>query len=1058
MRIVIKKWYLLFLFCFGLSGLAWLHGQPIQNRISGVVTDSKGEELIGVSVLEVGTSNGTTTNANGEYSIVISSKPSKLRFSYIGFKEEEFEVSVSNPTVNVMLTDNTEALDEVVVIGYGTTTRRDLTSAVSSIKSDALNKVVSSDISSALKGKASGIRVYSTTGAPGAESAITIRGGSSIQKSNAALVIIDGTPGSLSDVAPEDVQSIEILKDAASTAIYGARASNGIILVTTKSGSLGKPVITARASYGYQNAVNKLERISAEQYLRITRTSLARSPFIRLLDASHPVGGGNTDSSVWSTRYLQDGEQVPTGWHSMIDPVNANRTLIFQDNNLEDLFFQGGNIYDAYVSVNGGSDRVKYLTSVSYTDDGGFVPQSNWNNLTARANLSIKLNKKLTLNTNLSASNSNSDRINNENTIFANGIHLARTMRDVMIDGTVPGGKDTNIRNPFFIVDNLIYNNRTFRFSGKIGLQWDIIDGLYAKADAYYAPYFSHREYFEKKNVFNQGRDARYFGNQNQTSQFEFTLNYNKQLSELHKINAVLGTSALAYNDYLYSSSAKGGSRDDIITLNVATEYVGASSSRTREHLNSVFGRINYGFANKLNTSISLRSDGSSALSAGNKWRFFPGISAGYIISEEEFMKNIDWLSLAKLRASYGMTGNNNVGRYDYQGLWSLNNSYDGEAAGSPSTIPNNDLRWERSTQFDIGFDLAFLKNRINFNADYYRKVTSDLLFSVPIPNTSGFGSITQNVGKVLFWGLEGNLSAVIIDNKDFSWNVGANISYNLNRVLELPDNGQDKHRIGGLSFSDNPEYGVGGIAEGERMYGVIGYKVEKILDTDEQAQNARYDQRAAGWDPKTKTYIRGRKIAGDYEWMDKNNDSQITEIDQYVLGYLVPPTTGGFNTTLRYKNFEFYTLFDFAMGHVIYDRQISYLMGLNDDGFLTPTREILDTWRKPGDVDKVKYARVDISDGAATGQWNHMRTSDMNVFKGDYLSLREVKLSYSLPSDFMRRMKLISMNVYLSGRNLYYFTKYPGYTTEYSGSGRNSSDSNYPLPRIFSIGTQITF
>lgn len=1054
----IKFLGILFLLNLGSHYFLMANNQQIERRVTGRVTDAKGEELIGVNVMEEGTANGAITDINGTYAITLTTEQPKLKFSYVGFKEKIVDIDANDNIVNVTLNDDTGLLDEVIVIGYGTTTRRDLTAAVSQVKADDLNKVVSTDISSALKGKAAGIRVFNTTGAPGSQSNITIRGGSSIQRSNAALVIIDGIPGSLSSVAPEDVQSIEILKDAASTAIYGARASNGIILVTTKSGSTGKVIITARTSYGYQNAVNKLDRISTEQYLKIARTAIARSPFVRLLDTSHPAGGGNTASSVWSTRYLGEDETIPAGWNTMIDPVNPSRTLIFQENYLEDQFFAGGNIFDAHVSIRGGSDRVKYLTSLSYTDDGGFVPNSNWRNLTARSNISIKLNNNFTFTSNLSASNSISDRINNENAIFANGIHLAPTIRNRMDDGTIPGGKDTSIRNPFFIVDNLIYNNRIFRFTGKVGLQWDIIDGLYAKADAYYAPYFSHREYFEKKNIYNQGRDAHYFGDIDQTSQFEFTLNYDKQFNEKHKINTVLGASSLAYNDYLYSARARGGSRDDIITLNASTEYTGASSSRSRENLNSVFGRVTYGFNNKFNTSISLRADGSSALSAGNKWRYFPGISAGYIISEEQFMNSIDWISLFKVRTSYGMTGNNNVGRYDYQGIWSLNSSYNGEAAGSPSTIPNKDLMWERSTQFDVGVDLAFLNNKINFNADYYHKITSDLLFSVPIPNTSGFGSITQNVGKVLFWGLEANLNTVIINNKDFGWDFGANISYNLNKVLELPDNGQGKNRIGGLSFSNTPEYGVGGIAEGERMYGVIGYKVERIIDNDAEAQAARYDERAAGWDPKTKTYIKGRKIAGDYEWADKNDDNKITEIDQFVLGYLIPTTTGGFNTTFRYKKFELYTLFDYALGHVIYDRQVSYLMGLNDDGFLLPTKDILNTWRKEGDAEKVKYARVDMSDGAATGQWNHMRTSNMNVFKGDYLALREMKLSYNLPLDICGKLKLSAMNVYVSGRNLYYFTAYPGYSTEYSGSSRNSADSNYPLPRVYSFGAQITF
>lgn len=1024
------------------------------DNIKGIVIDDAGVPLIGASITIKDIPGGSITDLEGNFDV-------KARYgdilvvSYLGYNTKE--VKVTDAQLTIVMSESHNVLDELVVIGYGTTTKRDLTSAISQVKSDDLNRVVSSNISSALKGKTTGLRVHSASGAPGRQAEITIRGGSSVQKSNSALVIVDGIPSSLANVSPEDVESIEILKDAASTAIYGSRASNGIVLVTTKSGKKGKPTVTARVSYGYQNAARKLNRVSTEQYLQLTRTAISRSPFINMLDAAHPAGGGNTASSVWSTRYLNEGETVPRGWKSMADPVRRGKTLVYQDNDLQDDFLDGGSIINAYASVAGGTEGMKYMTSFSYIKDMGFVPSSNWDNLTARANFTIDLSPTVRLHTNMSATRSYADRINNETDIFARGIHLAPTIRDKMQDGSIPGGKDTSIRNPFFITKNVVYNNLTFNFSGKVGLEWDIIEGLTARADVTYSPYYTHREFFEKKNVYNEGRDAQYFGDINQTTQFEGTLNYERQLSEKHKISALVGGAMLSYNIYPYSAKAKGGSRDDIITLNASTEYLGASSSREKERLNSFFGRMSYGFDNRWNTTLSFRGDGSSVLSS--KWKFFPGVSTGYVLSEEEFIKNISWLDLTKVRVSYGLTGNNNVlGRYAYQGLWSLNSSYNGEAVGTPSSIANKDLKWETTTQFDAGVDFAFFRNRLNVNADYYRKVTKDLLFNVPLPNTSGFGSIEQNYGTVLFWGLETSVSAVVINTKDLGLEVGANISYNMNKIKKLPNNGQYKNRIGGASFPDEPEASVGGLAEGDRMYGVVGWKVSHILDSDEAAANAYYDERAAGWDPVSKTYVKGRKIAGDYEWLDKNGDGKITEKDQYVLGHLVPTTTGGFNFNLRFKDFELYTLWDYALGHVIYDRQISYLMGLNDDGFLIPTKEALDTWRQPGDANKVRYARIDISDGAATGQWNHMRTSNMNVYKGDYLSLREVKIGYNIPKQLLSRLKLKTMNVYVAGQNLYYFTKYPGYVTEYSGSGRNSSDSNYPMPRIFSIGAQVTF
>lgn len=1023
--------------------------------IKGIVIDSEGIPLIGASVNVKGSNVGSLSDVDGNF--VLKAKDGQiLVVSYLGYRTIEIKATTKEK-MTIIMSEDQNILDELVVIGYGTTTKRELTAAVSQIKSDDLNRVVSTNISSALKGKAAGIRVHNASGAPGRQAEITIRGGSSAQKSNSALIIVDGMPSSLANVAPEDVESIEVLKDAASTAIYGSRASNGIILVTTKAGKSGKPIVTARASYGYQNAARKLDRVSTEQYLQMTRSAIARSPFVSLLDQAHPAGGGNTASSVWSTRYLNDGEEIPSGWKSMIDPVRKNKLLIYQDNDLQDQFFEGGSLFNAYASVAGGTDIIQYMTSLSYVKDWGFVPSSNWDNLTARVNLSVKVNNNVKLFTNISVNRSYADRINNETNIFAKGIHLAPTIRNEMEDGTIPGGKDTSIRNPFFITDNIIFNNLIFNFSGKIGLEWSILDGLTAKAEATYSPNYSHREYFEKKNVFNEGRDAQYFGDINQKSQFEAILNYKKLFGEKHKLDAVLGTSTLSYDIYPYSAKARGGSRDDIITLNASTEYIGASSSREKEKLNSFFGRVSYGFNERWNTSVSFRADGSSVLY--HKWKVFPGVSTGYVLSEESFMKELDWWSLAKIRLSYGLTGNNNVtGRYAYQGLWSLNSSYDGAPVGTPSSIANNDLKWETTTQYDIGIDLAFLNNRLNLNIDYYNKLTKDLLFSVPLPNTSGFGSIEQNYGEVLFWGLEGNISAKVIDTKDIGLSLGANISYNMNEIKKLPDNGQYKNRIGGASFPDEQTASVGGLAEGERMYSVIGYKVSHILDSPEAAANAIYDERAAGWDPITKTYVKGRKIAGDYEWVDKNGDGKITEKDQFVLGHLVPTTTGGFNVNFRYRNFELYTLWDYALGHVIYDRQISYLMGLNDDGFLIPTKEALDTWRNSGDASKVRHARIDISDGAATGQWNHMRTSNMNTYKGDYLSIREVKLAYNVPSRITNKLKVKTLNIYVSGQNLYYFSEYPGYVTEYSGSGRNISDSNYPLSRIYSIGAQLTF
>jgi TonB-linked SusC/RagA family outer membrane protein len=1031
--------------------------QQEEIRVEGKVLDQNGEPVIGAHVVVKNSSVATITNVNGIFTLNTTSN-AVITVSSLGYAAAEVRVA-GNRFLNIVLYETALELEETIVVGYGTLSKREVTSSISKVKGENLNRVSIPSVSAALKGKTTGLRVHNTSGAPGVQAVITIRGGSSINKSNDALVLIDGMPGSFSSVNPQDVESIEVLKDAASTAIYGARASNGIVLITTKSGKSGKPVINANVSYGYQNSYQKMNKLNAEQYLTLFRPALQRSPYSNYLDAAHPAGTGNTDNSAFSTRYLNEGEAVPLGWKSMPDPIDPSRTLIFEDNDLQDQVFSGGNYLNAYISLNGGGERSKYMVSLGYIGDESFTPKRDWESLTLRTNATYDVTKKLKLITNISAQKISSIPYASEPAIFSTGIHLAPTIRSVMPDGTIPQGKDASYKNPMYIIEHIENKRQDLRLSAKVGLEWTIIEGLTAKGEAIYNNSSFHREYFEKSNIYNNLRPSNYYGGIDHVNQYDLSLNYAKEIVQGHRINAVIGTSSLGWNIYTYQALAEGATRDDLMTQNSSSVYKSSSSNRERELLNSAFGRVTYSYKSKLMSSFSLRADGSSKFAKGYRWGYFPGVSVGYIISEEEFMKGIDWLSLVKLRASYGLTGNNSVGRYTYQGVWRpIGDSYLGETAFAPSAMGNRALTWETSHQLDFGVDLAFFKNRINLVLDYYDKTTNDLLFSENLPNTSGFGSIEKNIGTVKFWGYEAELSAKIIQNKNFQWELGTNISYNLNKVLKLPDNGNYKNRIGGLNFADDYYAGVGGTAEGERMYGIVGYKVSHVLDTDEAAAAAYYDERARGWDPVSKTYQTGRKIAGDYEWIDKDGDERITPKDQYVLGYLVPTTTGGFNTTFSYKGWELYALFDYALGHVIYDRQVSLVDAGAQAGYLSPTTTVLDFWQQPGDAANTKYARFDINDSDNNGQWNHYRTSDRNVYKGDYLSFRELKLGYSLPKSVLNILKVNKLYAYASGQNVYTFSAYPGYITEYSGGSRNLGDGNFPLSRIWSIGFNATF
>ncbi len=1046
-----------FLFIGLVTSSLLVHSQSNNATVSGLILDEKGEAVVGASVQSKISQKGAISDVNGKYTIQYIAND-ELTFSFVGYEKQTIGIKNRN-VVNVSLEPSSlNNLDEVVVVGYGTLIKREVTTAISKVKGADLNQVVNSSVSGALRGKSTGVRIFNPSGAPGVQASVTIRGGSSINKSNDALVLIDGMPGSFSQVNPQDVESIEILKDAASTAIYGSRASNGIVLITTKTGKKGKPVITINRSQGAQSASRRFNKLNAQEYLTLVRPALVRSPYANLLTAVHPAGTGNGPTSSFSTQFMTAGQELPIGWKSMVDPLDPTKTLMFEDNDLQDDVFSGGTISNTYIGVNGGSETGRYLLSLGYVEDNSYTPNRDWASLTLTSNTENYLSKKFKVNTNLLLQRIASTPYAAEGAIFSTGIHLAPTIRSVMEDGTTAPGRDATYKNPNYIFETISNKRKDYRMTAKIGLTYEILKNLFVKGEAYHNALYNQREFFEKKNFFNSLRPAGVFNGLDQITQFDASINYSKSINDVHKISALVGGSALSYNEYDFSANSNGSSRDDIFTLNAAALPVSSTSSRTRENLNSAFSRLSYNFKQKYLFSATFRADGSSKFAEGKRWGYFPGASLAYVISDEDFMKGIKWLSNLKARTSYGITGNNSVGRYAYQGVWNTSNRYLGQSSSNPTAIPNDNLTWENTNQFDAGLEFGFIQNKVNLAVDYYSKITNDLLFFENLPNTSGFGSIERNTGKVKFWGYEAQLDAKIINTKNVKLSFGANYSYNLNKVLKLPFNGNLKNRANGLYFADEPSQSVGGLAEGERLYAVIGYKMEKIIDTPEEAAAARFDDRAFGYNPATKTYTLGKKFAGDYEWVDKNGDGRITNKDQFVLGSLVPTSTGGFNTALKVRNWELYGLFDFAMGHVIYDRQVSLANAASANGFVVPTKDVLSAWKQPGDAANTTFARFDIDDGNANGQWNYFRTSDQNTYKGDYLAFRELKLSHDFSKSLLKNRTFRSLQLYASGQNIFTFTKYPGYITEFSGAGRNSADGNFPLAKIWSLGLSTSF
>ncbi len=1050
----LNHFYLLFvLLLFSLSIAAQ------EYTITGVVTDHEGLTIPGASVSVKNTTRGTITDLDGKYSIAVS-KGEVLIYSFVGYKPQEQSIADSRP-VNIKLSISTVGLDEVVVVGYGTQSRRTITSAITKVGGEALKNIPISTVGEGLKGKIAGARLYSNNNTPGADVTIRIRGGSSINKSNDPLILVDGVERAFSGINPNDIESIEILKDAASTAIYGSRASNGVVLITTKKGDFGKKAnITFEANLAMQEPETLYDFMNAEDYLRTVRPAVAIGPNSKYNQMDgYSASSGNTASSIYSTRYLKDGETVPAGYKSMIDPIDPTKTLIFQDNNFQDEIYKKALWQNYYVGIDGGNDGIKYSSSIGYTDDGGVALATGFQRLSMRSAMDIKINEHLNFASGFDYSKTDSEEYSNQMNVISRGLATPPTQKKYNDDGTPTKGYNATSPNPIWYK---YYNDQSTvdkRLSAYGKLTYRIIDGL--KADVQLSTYNHHSkdDSFMKANEFNGLRPTTSsFGELNR-NKLEAYGTYNKSILN-HSFSVMAGYSYQRDKNQALSASVTGASSDKVPTLTAGPDKTDATSSFTEDVTIGYFGRLSYDFKKKYLFSATFREDASSRFASGHQWGFFPGASAGWVVSDESFMKNIKNLDNLKLRVSYGQTGNNSIGLYDAYGKYSTSAKYNGIAGIVPSTMPNTELTWEVSTQLDAGFDLSIFNNRLSISGDYFNKITDNLLFSKELPNTSGFSNVQTNIGKVKFYGFDIEVSSTNIQTKDFSWSSKLTWSFVKNKVLKLPDNGREKNRIGGITLADGTSFG--GTAEGESLYSYYGYVVDHIIETQEGADNAIYDSKAKGYRFSDKKKIAGRKEIGDYEWKNRNGSLQrngkdyIDDQDQFLLGYTVPTSTGGLNNSFSYKNFNLNIFLDWALGHSIQNSsEMRYFMNTFANNY-TLIDEVKECWSKPGD--NTKYARFTAND-PDDGNSNFSRSSNVFNYKGDYLCIREVSLQYNVPSSKLGKFGIQNLAFTLSGNNLHYFTAVKGVSPEVGTSTTyNSSYYNYPPIRRFSAGIKVTF
>ena len=762
--------------------------KAVSRTLSGVVRDDKGATIVGATVVVKGTTTGVTTDIDGRYSLRVSADNPVLQISFVGYRTAEVAVAPAQTVVDVTLAASSIDVDEVVVVGYGTQSRHTLTTAVSKIAGSAVAAAPVTSVGDALKGKVAGMQVSTTNSLPGEAPTFLIRGGSSINQSNAPIVIVDGITRAMNDINPNDIESIEVLKDAAAAGIYGSRASNGVILITTKKGTVGKgPEIVFEGQIGWESPSRKWDFMNAEEFLSFVRPAIAESyNGASVLTSATAAGTGNGDGSIHTTRFLGDGEAVPAGWRSMTDPVTG-RTIVFTDTDEQGHWFRDALWAKAYVGVTGGNENVKYAASVSYADDGGVVAMTDYSVFTMHGSADFKISKRLSASTTFDLSRSiRHPLVDNYFNSLGRGLLIAPTHRDYDADGNLlRGGDNKNCHTAMWYETYYDRECADKRATGNFNLNWEIVDGLTATAQYAMHDYNYRGSYYYKGNSLEQTRSCTETRTETLRDQFTAYLNFDRTFKR-HQIGVTAGYDYMAERYRYLTANSTYAPSDKVPVLQSGGNFT-ASNKDTKEVLISYFGRVNYNFDKRYILSFTARADGSSKFAPGNKWGFFPAGAAAWNVSDEKFW-NVRPINDLKLRVSYGMTGNNGIGLYDAYGSYSTAQNYAGHSTTIASAMANSALRWETTTQFDIGFDLGMFQNRLRIVADYYNKVTDNMIFSITLPDTSAYSSVKANVGSARFSGFELEVHSINVQKKNFTWTTDLTYTYNRNRVLSLPD------------------------------------------------------------------------------------------------------------------------------------------------------------------------------------------------------------------------------------------------------------------------------
>ena len=1076
-------------------------GEEAKKRVEGVVLDDLGEPLPGVAVrCKEHPDAMCATDMDGKFTLNVPTDGKTLQFTFIGMAPQE--LAVADAPMKVVMSDKEKKLDEVVVTGYGMSQKRSLmTNSISKLDDKVLQNAAMSNAAQSLQGTVSGLRVTNTSGKPGSSPNIVLRGGASINKNlEGPLVVVDGLVRSMDDINPSDIESIQVLKDAASTAIYGARANNGVILVTTKKGVEGRTQITYKFKGGVNFAREGYKYLDAGDYLYYQRLGWQRTNGGTSMENQKGFG---VNSGV-DLAFMTDANKhlLNEGWRSMADPVDHDKTLIFRNHagELHDLTFRNAAFtQDHYLNLSGGNDKGTFSSSLGYYSEDGQIISTNYQRVNGTINGSYKLLPVLTVNAGGSFSWSKMPDLwtydlkspwngeTGEYELFYRTMSMFPTWNPWNEDGSPAAGWSNQDGNPYYWKDKLTRSTTNRKTSFNIGFALEILPQqlfLNGNSSMYYTD--SQFELFEKKyqqigQAPNTNRNASQTNTKVFQQQHALTLEYKKGFSG-HNINAMAGGEYFDYQYQNLEARVSGAPTDDIPTLNAGTNRTYTTSVKTGYRILSGFARVNYDYNYRYMVSLVARYDGISKLS-DNRWGFFPGISAGWNVHEEAFFKDSKFaevVSLIKPRISYGLNGNvNGIGNFDVYGKYGSVGAYNGNLGYLNTGVVNSKLRWEKSHTFELGLDLGFFNNRIHMIMDYYDRTTSDLLTDVNLPEYTGFPSFKTNLGTISNRGFELEAKVNLLTRKDWSWDVTANTSFVKNMVKKLPFNGNVNNRQGGEQVWDpksNSLVWVGGIQEGKSLGDIIAYKQVRILrDWDDVRNHAGdfVDEVANLYGPNKAAEYAGKPgwkpiEPGDVLWDDKNGDNVINSYDRQVVGNIYPKWTGGFSTTLNYKNWSLYGRFDYAVGHTIYNDLKARILGQYNGSFNLIT-DVRNSWSENNtetSIPKFYWADQNAKKNITrsnNGTTNLNNNNSTFYEKGDYLCLREVTLSYKFPKNLINKVFLTDASVYVTGQNLFYITGYDGTSPEpvmdIQANGRGGIDNGrYPTPRTVLFGLQLSF